>query len=58
MAATWRDASAQFDLWDCAGLGLVVVGRAIVLFRVAAFATADLCTHGHARLCDGFIQFE
>ena len=32
--------------------------RDIALFRIgdAVYATDNLCTHGHARLCDGFIE--
>ena len=56
--AEWIDAAAADDLWDGAGLGVVVRGREIALFRSgdAVFATDAFCTHGHARLCEGFVE--
>lgn len=34
------------------------VGRELAIYGVdgAVFATDNLCTHGHARLCDGFLD--
>ncbi|MCY1562961.1 Naphthalene 1,2-dioxygenase/salicylate 5-hydroxylase system, ferredoxin component [compost metagenome] len=39
-------------------IGLQVGGRDIALYRVdgAVFATDNTCTHGQARLCDGFLE--
>jgi naphthalene 1,2-dioxygenase system ferredoxin subunit len=33
-------------------------GREIALYTVngEVFATDNICTHGHARLCDGFLE--
>lgn len=58
MSRPWIDAAALDDLWDGAGVGAVVAGRDIALFRIgdAVYATDNLCTHGHARLCEGFIE--
>jgi naphthalene 1,2-dioxygenase ferredoxin component len=58
MSSQWIDAAALDDLWDGAGLGVTVQGREIALFRLgdAVFATDAFCTHGHARLCEGFIE--
>ena len=57
-ATKWIDAAAADDLWDGAGLGVVVRGREIALFRSgdAVFATDAFCSHGHARLCEGFVE--
>ena len=35
-----------------------VEGREIAFYRVddAVYATDNICTHGHARLCDGFLD--
>jgi naphthalene 1,2-dioxygenase ferredoxin component len=54
----WIDASAMEDLWDGAGIGVTVQGRELALFRIgdAVFATDAFCTHGQARLCEGFIE--
>lgn len=58
MSTDWTDAMAEADLWDDAPVGVVVQGREIALYRIGAevFATDNLCTHGQARLCDGFID--
>lgn len=39
-------------------IGVSVAGRDIALYSVAGeiFATDNICTHGHARLCDGFLD--
>ena len=54
----WIDAAAQDDLWDDSGTSVVLNGLEIALFRVgdAAYATDNLCSHGQARLCDGFVE--
>lgn len=58
MSTEWLDATAEADLWDGAGTSVLVNGRDIAIFRIgdAVFATDNLCTHGHARLCDGFVD--
>ena len=58
MSTEWLDAAAQTDLWDGAGTAVLVQGRDIAIFRIgdAVFATDNLCTHGQARLCDGFVE--
>ncbi len=58
MSTDWIDAAAESDLWDGAGIGVEVRGRDIAIFRTgdAVYATDNLCTHGHARLCDGFVE--
>jgi len=54
----WTDAAALDDLWDGAGIAVTAQGRELALFRIgdAVFATDAFCTHGHARLCEGFIE--
>jgi naphthalene 1,2-dioxygenase system ferredoxin subunit len=39
-------------------MGFVVAGRDIAIYTVgdAVYATDNICTHGHARLCDGFLD--
>ena len=58
MSTDWIDATAEADLWDDAGVSIVVQGLDIAIFRSgdAVYATDNLCTHGHARLCDGFVE--
>ena len=54
----WIDALAQGELPQDDVLGVQVAGRDIALYTVGdeVFATDNLCTHGHARLCDGFLD--
>ncbi len=57
-SSNWIDVAGVDDVWDGGGLAVDASGRAIALFRVgdAVFATDLFCTHGNARLCDGFIE--
>ena len=54
----WIDALARGELPQDDVLGVEVAGRDIALYTVGdeVFATDNLCTHGHARLCDGFLE--
>lgn len=58
MADNWIDAAALADVsgWDV--IGVRVDGRDIALYEVEGniFATDNLCTHGQARLSDGFLE--
>lgn len=58
MTTDWIDAAAEDALWDDAGTSVLVQGRDIAIFRSAGalYATDNLCTHGNARLCDGFVE--
>ena len=58
MSSEWIGAANVAELWDGAGISVLVQGRDIALFRIgdAVYATDNLCTHGQARLCDGFIE--
>ena len=55
---TWIDALAADELPTDDVVGVAVDGRDIALYTVgdAVYATDNLCTHGHARLCDGFLD--
>jgi naphthalene 1,2-dioxygenase system ferredoxin subunit len=54
----WLDAADESDVPDDDVIGVDVAGRDIALYRVegSVFATDNICTHGHARLCDGFLD--
>ncbi|MEY4748363.1 MAG: hypothetical protein RIQ60_577 [Pseudomonadota bacterium] len=54
----WIDAMSTADLPDDDVVGLTVAGRDIAVYTVgdAVYASDNLCTHGHARLCDGFLE--
>ncbi|MBL8345349.1 MAG: non-heme iron oxygenase ferredoxin subunit [Rubrivivax sp.] len=60
MGPGWSDAAAADDVWDGAGIEAQAGGRTVALFRSGeqVFATDPLCTHGNARLCDGFVEVD
>ena len=56
--SNWIDALAASDLPADDVIGLAVAGRDIAFYTVGdtVFATDNTCTHGQARLCDGFLD--
>ena len=54
----WLDAAAESEVVDWHMLAVPVAGREIALFSVDGtfYATDNLCTHGNAKLCDGFLE--
>jgi len=54
----WLDALGKDELPTDDVMGLTVAGRDIALYTVGeeVFATDNICSHGHARLCDGFLD--
>jgi naphthalene 1,2-dioxygenase system ferredoxin subunit len=56
--APWIDALAASELPTDDVTGLQLNGRDIALYTVGSevFATDNVCTHGQARLCDGFLE--
>jgi naphthalene 1,2-dioxygenase system ferredoxin subunit len=54
----WTDVAAQADLFEGAGIAVTPAGQDIALFSVEGdvFAINNLCTHGNAKLCDGFVD--
>lgn len=54
----WTDAAAVADVPEDDVIGMMVAGRDVALYNAGGqiFATDNLCTHGHARLCDGFLE--
>ncbi len=54
----WTDVAAEADLFEGAGIAVAPEGQDIALFSVQGevFAINNLCTHGHAKLCDGFVD--
>ena len=53
----WTDAMPADALPTDDVIGVVVGGRDIAIYTVgdAVLATDNICSHGHARLCDGFL---
>ncbi|HET7867341.1 MAG TPA: non-heme iron oxygenase ferredoxin subunit [Burkholderiaceae bacterium] len=56
--SNWADALAAADLPTDDVIGVRVGSRDIAIYAVgdAVYATDNTCTHGHARLCDGFLD--
>ncbi len=56
--ATWTDALSTDELPNDDVWPVVVAGRDIAIYGVDGqpYATDNLCTHGNARLCDGFLE--
>jgi naphthalene 1,2-dioxygenase system ferredoxin subunit len=58
MANNWTDVSAFDDVPEEDVLGVETAGKDVALYNVdgQVYATDNICTHGHARLCDGFLE--
>ncbi len=54
----WVDALAVDELPNDDVWPVVVAGRDIAIYTAGeeVYATDNLCTHGNARLCDGFLE--
>lgn len=58
MSDNWIMAAMLNDLPEDDVIGMEVGGRDIALYRTdeGVFASANLCSHGNARLSDGFLE--
>ncbi|MBF6029798.1 non-heme iron oxygenase ferredoxin subunit [Pseudomonas sp. P115] len=58
MNEEWINVAALADVPEDDVIGLVANGRDVALYKVEGevFATDNLCTHGNARLSDGFLE--
>ncbi len=58
MSENWTDAAAVDDVPEGDVIGVNVAGRDIALYEVegAIYATDNVCTHGQARMSDGFLE--
>jgi anthranilate 1,2-dioxygenase ferredoxin subunit len=56
--AQWQDAAAADAVAEDDVLAVQVGGVPLALFRIGdeVFALLDLCSHGQARLSDGFVE--
>jgi anthranilate 1,2-dioxygenase ferredoxin subunit len=54
----WQDAAAAVDVTEGDVLGCLVDGVPVALFRLddTVFALHDVCSHGQARLSEGFVE--
>jgi naphthalene 1,2-dioxygenase ferredoxin component len=58
MSDNWMDAAALDDVPEGDVVGVIVQGKQIALYEVEGqiYATDNLCTHGAARMSDGFLE--
>jgi len=56
--SNWTDVAAEAELFEGAGVAVAPAGRDIALFlqEGQVYATDNLCSHGNAKLCDGFVE--
>jgi naphthalene 1,2-dioxygenase system ferredoxin subunit len=58
MAENWIDVAARDDVPEDDVTAVTAGATELALYGVegAVYATDNICTHGHARLCDGFLD--
>lgn len=58
MAENWIDVADRGDVPDDDVMAASAGGVELALYGVdgEVYATANICSHGHARLCDGFLD--
>jgi naphthalene 1,2-dioxygenase system ferredoxin subunit len=58
MNQTWVNVATSDAVPDGEVIAVEAEGREIALYAVdgAFYATDNICTHGHARLCDGYLD--
>lgn len=58
MSDNWIDVASVDELPDDDVVGIDASGKSIALYQVEGqvYATDNICTHGNARLCDGFLE--
>ncbi len=58
MSTAWIDIVSKDDVPEDDVIGFDINAKSIALYQVDGeiFATDNICTHGNARLCDGFLE--
>jgi naphthalene 1,2-dioxygenase system ferredoxin subunit len=57
--SNWTDVAAEADLFEGAGMAVAPHGQDIAVFKLeegVVYAIDNLCSHGNAKLCDGFVE--
>ncbi len=57
--SNWIDVAAEADLFEGAGIAVAPAGQDIALFKLddgGVYAINNECSHGNAKLCDGFVE--
>ena len=58
MSTAWIDIASKTEVPEEDVVGVDIDAKSIALYQVDGeiFATDNICTHGNARLCDGFLE--
>ncbi len=58
MDNNWTDVSSLDAVPEEDVIGIDLEGKSVALYKVdgEVFATDNICSHGNARLCDGFLE--
>jgi naphthalene 1,2-dioxygenase system ferredoxin subunit len=58
MSTAWIDIASKADVPEEDVMGVDIDAKSIALYQVDGeiVATDNICTHGNARLCDGFLE--
>jgi len=58
MSTTWIELAAVDAIPEDDVIGIDAEGKSFALYQVDGeiYATDNICTHGNARLCDGFLE--
>ena len=58
MSATWIELATVDAIPEDDVIGIDAEGKSFALYQVDGeiYATDNICTHGNARLCDGFLE--
>ena len=56
--SNWIDVAAEADLFEGAGIAVTPQNFDIAIFKVddGVFAFNNECSHGNAKLCEGFVE--
>ena len=56
--SNWTDVAAEADLFEGAGIAVTPAEHDIAVFKLddGVYAIDNLCSHGNAKLCDGFVD--
>jgi naphthalene 1,2-dioxygenase system ferredoxin subunit len=56
--SNWTDVAALADVFEGAAIAVTPQGQDIALYNVegAIYATQNVCSHGNANLCDGYLE--
>ncbi|WP_028601688.1 non-heme iron oxygenase ferredoxin subunit [Ottowia thiooxydans] len=55
----WIDVAAEDEIFEGSAIAVTPQGRDIAVYKTESgevFATNNICSHGNARLCDGYLE--